>query len=112
MNQITRKPSLYLLLMASIFMTGSLEASVKTVTGQLRLMATLDGKPAFRSVLWKLTRRTQNNKTSVQTLKRHTATVDLEPGHYQISVTMGAKTRTRQITIKESKKHSLAISLD
>ena len=95
-------------LIISLLMASPLAASVKSITGQLSLMATLDGKPAFRAVTWSLTR----SGTDTRTVKRHAAIVDLEPGNYQISVSMDNKTLTRSITIKESTKHSLIISLD
>lgn len=111
-----QKTSLSLFMLIALLMidiSGASEAKVKTVTGQLRLVATLGGKPAFRSVIWKLTQKSPNSRSSGKVLyrHRHTVTLDLEPGKYQISVSLGNTTRTRQITIKESTKQSLIIDL-
>ena len=112
MHTFGKKIPLYLLVLLPALMAAPLSANVKTVTGQLSLMATLDGKPAFREVLWRLTSAAGNSHAITKILKRHTATLDLEPGTYKISVSLGNKTRHRELTIKESKKHSLVISLD
>ncbi|MGB0845867.1 MAG: hypothetical protein ACPGSM_04035 [Thiolinea sp.] len=107
-----KKISLFTLLLLPLLATGISEANVKTATGSLSLMATLDGKPAFRPVIWKLIPRSHGNRSRIKTLTRHSATIDLEPGKYLVSVSMDNKTLSRHITIKESSKQSLVIQMD
>ena len=112
MHTRTIKPLLYLVMMAALLCGGIASANVKAVTGQLSLMAMLGGKPAFRTVLWKLTPNSQSSGASPIQIQQHAATLDLQPGSYQISVSLGNKTRTYQIIIKESSKQELIVNLD
>lgn len=112
MYQIIKKLMFCLSIMTLLTTNGAAIAKVKTVTGQLRLMATLDGKPAFQSVIWKLIPTSKDKNVAVINVYKHAATLDLEPDNYQISVTLGNKTKTYQVTIKEGGKRALIVSLD
>ncbi len=113
MYQLIKRLMLCLTILTLLTINNPTIAKVKTVTGQLCLMATVDGKPAFRSVLWKLTPNSRNNHdvTTIQIYK-HTATLDLEPGSYQVSVSLENKTHTYNVIIKENSKEELIVSLD
>ncbi len=117
MYPFIKKPALKqtlacLSLLTLLAVNSATGATVKAVTGQLSLMATLEGKPAFRSVLWKLTPRFSTNDVSPIRIRKHAATLDLAPGSYQVSVSMGSKTHTYQVIIKESSKQTLIVDLD
>ena len=101
-----------LTIMTLITINSTAIAKVKAVTGQLILMATLDGTPAFQAVIWKLIPDSKNKNVATINVYKHAATLDLEPGNYQISVTLGTTTKTYQVTIKESSKQELIVSLD
>nr|CAA6829100.1 MAG: Unknown protein [uncultured Thiotrichaceae bacterium] len=87
-------------------------ATVKSVTGQLKLRAIIDNRPAFSSVSWEISLRKAGVQKVIKTVKQHTATIELEPGTYQIILSAKDKARTRSITIVESKLHDLVINLD
>lgn len=114
MTMSIKNMSIYLLALILLLTASLSHAKVKTVTGQLRLMATLEGKPAFRPVTWQLTRSPHYSRSlfTGKKMTRHTVTLDLEPGTYYVSVSLNNKTQTRRVKIKESTKHFLEISLD
>ena len=105
-----KKTLILVSLSLAFLIVGNVSASVKSVTGQLSLMATVDGKPAFRPVLWRL--KHAKKRVYEKTLHKHTATLDLEPGTYLVSLSYNNKTITRQVMIKESHTEKLIISLD
>ncbi len=86
-------------------------APLVAMTGQLNLLATLNGEPAFKPVSWKLENQTQV-RTPDMTLNRHSAVLDLKPGKYRVTVTMDNATKTAVIVIKEGGKHQLIMDLD
>lgn len=111
MHQSIKKLMFCLAITTLLSINGIAVAKVKAVTGQLSLMATLNGKPAFRTVLWKLTPKTDSNNTTTIHVNKHAKTLDLAPGDYQVSVSLDNKTHTYQITIKENSKQTLIVDL-
>lgn len=102
------------LMMLLVLSENSFGALVKGVTGQLKLLATIDGEPAFREVVWHLKPlklADKNNTKPELTITRHSAVVDLEAGQYQVYVTAGTKTETQIITIEEGGMHNLVLNL-
>lgn len=89
-------------------------ATIRGVTGQLKLLATINGEPIFKEVVWHLRplkpMNQMTNSTEV-TITRHSAVVDLEAGKYQVNATAGNKTETQIITIEEGGKHNLILNL-
>ncbi|HMT91980.1 hypothetical protein [uncultured Thiothrix sp.] len=102
-------------LLALFMLSGiSSAATIRAVTGQLNLLATINGEPAFREVVWHLRSLkllSRNDKTTELTITRHSAVVDLEAGKYQVIATAGNKTETQLITIEEGGKHNLVLNL-
>lgn len=108
MQGIIRQISTYLLTAFILFSSQALYADVaKSVTGRLNLMAMIDEKPAFRPVRWTVTK----NGHFVRALTRHTASIDLEPGNYLVSLSLKNKTRTFKVNIRENQKKSLTVRL-
>lgn len=102
---------LIVLLMLSDY---SAAAMVRGVTGQLKLLATINGEPAFREVIWQLKPLNPMNKNTTNaelTITRHSAVIDLEAGKYQVNATAGTKTESQTITIEEGGKHNLVLNL-
>lgn len=92
----------------------SAAAMVRGVTGQLKLLATINGEPAFREVIWQLKPLNPMNKNTTNaelTITRHSAVIDLEAGKYQVNATAGTKTESQTITIEEGGKHNLVLNL-
>lgn len=102
-------------LIALLVLAGNSSAAlVNGVTGQLKLLATINGEPAFREVVWHLKPLKPINKNIPDfevTITRHSAVVDLEAGKYQVHATAGSKTETQIITIEEGGKHNLILNL-
>lgn len=105
----------WLCLLALLVLSGiSSAATIRGVTGQLKLLATINGEPAFREVVWHLKPlkpMSRGSTPSEVTITRHSAVVDLEAGKYQVNATAGNKTETRIITIEEGGKHDLILNL-
>ncbi len=102
---------LIILLMMS---SASSAAIIRGVTGQLKLLATINGEPAFREVVWHLRPikpMNRNTNSTEVTITRHSAVVDLEAGEYQVNATAGNKTETQIVTIEEGGKHNLVLNL-
>lgn len=102
-------------LIALLMLSGtSTAATIRGVTGQLKLLATINGEPAFREVVWQLRPLkliSRNMNTTEVTINRHSAVVDLEAGQYQVIATADNKTETQIITIEEGGKHDLVLNL-
>ncbi|MFZ1342948.1 hypothetical protein [Thiothrix eikelboomii] len=105
----------WLCLTALLVLSGnSFGVLVNGVTGQLKLLATINGEPAFREVVWHLTplKLTNKNTRNIElTITRHSAVVDLEAGKYQVHASAGSKTETQVITIEEGGTHHLVLNL-
>lgn len=85
-------------------------AKVKAVTGQLTIIVMVDGEPAFQAVVWRLKPQSGLNYKTIS--RKHIDTVDLEPGKYEISVSIGNETHTRNVHIKESSKQQLIMRIN
>ena len=105
----------WLCLIMLLALSGHLSAAtVRGVTGQLKLLATINGEPAFREVIWQLKPLNPMNKNTTNaelTITRHSAVIDLEAGKYQVNATAGTKTESQTITIEEGGKHNLVLNL-
>ncbi len=103
-------------LLILFIISGSLNtthAAVKNVTGQLKLLATVDSRPAFLPVTWTISNNKAGTKKFAKTLTQHAVTIELEPDTYQITLsTRNNKSRTRNVTIVERKQYNLVIDLD
>jgi len=103
----------WLCLIALLVLTESASAGlIRGVTGQLKLLATINGEPAFREVVWHLRPMNRTIANNEVTITRHSAVVDLEAGKYQVNATSGTRTETEVITIEEGGKHNLILNLN
>jgi hypothetical protein len=100
-----------LLLVSSLLSTAS-GANVKKVTGSLKLTATVNHQPAFSSVIWQIKLRTPGVGHLVSIIGKHATTVELEPGSYEIILSVGSKKESRDITIVERQQHDLVININ
>ncbi len=93
--------------------SNTTHAAVKNVTGQLKLLATVDSRPAFSPVIWTISNNKVGTKKFAKTLTQHAVTIELEPDTYQITLSTGNnKSQTRNVTIVERKQYNLVIDLD
>lgn len=110
MNALNKRPvAACLLSLSLLFTTGIVKANDNATTGQLRLAAVLNGKPALKSATWRIKCRNDSRRYG-KTIKRHAAVVDLEPGDCVVKVLMNGKSRTRYISIERNKKYSVVMS--
>ncbi|MEZ5537758.1 MAG: hypothetical protein R3F02_19320 [Thiolinea sp.] len=84
---------------------------VKKVTGSLKLSAMVDNQPAFSSVRWTINLKKLTENKLVRVVSKHAATVELEPGNYQIILSVNSQEEVRNITIVEKQQSSLVINL-
>lgn len=104
---------LLLVLLISLSSFNATHAAIKNVTGQLKLLATIDNRPAFSSVSWKISTSKAGVRKFFKVIKQHAATIELSPGTYHI--TLSAKnneTQVHTVTIVERKRLDLIINLD
>ena len=99
------------LLLLLVVSTSTSAAMIRGVTGQLKLMATINGGPAFREVVWHLKPMRKTTAASEVTITRHSAVIDLEAGKYQVDASSGDSRQSQVITIEEGGKHDLIINL-
>ncbi len=103
---------LLLILFISLGSFNVTHAAVKNVTGQLKLLATIDNRPAFSSVIWKISTSKAGVQKFLKTIYQHAATIELAPGTYQITLSAkNNKAQTHKVTIVERKQLALTINL-
>lgn len=103
-----------LILFISLGFYSTAQAAIKSVTGQLKLSATVDSRPAFSPVIWKISASRVHGRAQrfVKTIRKHAATIDLQPGTYDVVFSTKQQAQTHKITIVESELYSLTINLD
>lgn len=101
---------LLLVLSTGLSINPSFASSVRSVTGQLSLLATVENGPAFRPVMWRVKPNNPVDQKEI-TISRHSAIVNLEAGDYEVTAIMGDASKSSKITIKEGGKHKLVVNL-
>lgn len=111
-NSIQRFKGFLSILFISMLLSGVAHATtVQSVTGQLKLLATIDNRPAFSSVVWKISLNIAGATKLVKTIKQHSASIDLPPGTYQVVLSSKNQAETHYITIVERTPYNLTINL-
>lgn len=82
------------------------ENTVLEEDGIVKLVATLQNNPAFTNVLWKVYRN------PVETIARHTATLNLRPGAYKAVAVLNNKERSRAFQLKSKANTEVVLSMD
>lgn len=104
---------LLLILFISSVSFNVTHAAVKNVTGQLKLLATVDNRPAFLSVIWEISTHKAGTKKLIKMVKQHAATIELAPGTYQVVLSArNNKAQIYNVTILERERFDLTINLD
>jgi len=101
---------LLLILSTDFAINQSFASSVRSVKGQLSLLATVENGPAFRPVMWRVKPSNPVNQQEI-TISRHSAIVNLEAGDYKVTAIMGETSKSSNITIKEGGRHKLVVNL-
>ncbi len=79
--------------------------------GIVKLVATLQNNPAFTNVLWKVYRM-DDMRNPVETIARHTATLNLRPGAYKAVAVLNNKERSRAFQLKSKTNTEVVLSMD
>lgn len=79
--------------------------------GIVKLVATLQNNPAFTNVLWKVYRM-DDMRHPVETVARHTATLNLRPGAYKAVAVLNNKERSRAFQLKSKSNTEIVLSMD
>ncbi|HPY40763.1 MAG TPA: hypothetical protein PLM98_09605 [Thiolinea sp.] len=79
--------------------------------GIVKLVATLQNNPAFTNVLWKVYRM-DDMRNPVETIARHTATLNLRPGAYKAVAVLNNKERSRSFQLKSKSNTEVVLSMD
>ncbi|MFZ1569669.1 MAG: hypothetical protein WAT29_12710 [Thiolinea sp.] len=87
------------------------ENTVLEEDGIVKLVATLQNNPAFTNVLWKVY-RLDDMRNPVETIARHTATLNLRPGAYKAVAVLNNKERSRAFQLKSKANTEVVLSMD
>ncbi|MFZ1386085.1 MAG: hypothetical protein WBP46_01825 [Thiolinea sp.] len=87
------------------------ETTVLEEDGIVKLVATLQNNPAFTNVLWKVYRM-DDMRNPVETIARHTATLNLRPGAYKAVAVLNNKERSRAFQLKSKSNTEVVLSMD
>ena len=79
--------------------------------GIVKLVATLQNNPAFTNVLWRVYRMDDMHHP-VETIARHTATLNLRPGAYKAVAVLNNKERSRAFQLKSKTNTEVVLSMD
>ena len=82
-------------------------------TGKVNLVATLGNAPALRPMQWKLYRVEGNgSRHEVAAPARHSATLDVPPGHYEAVANLDGRERRREFTVLDGTSNSVVLAMD
>lgn len=87
------------------------EPAVLEEDGIVKLVATLQNNPAFTNVLWRVYRM-DDMRNPVETIARHTATLNLRPGAYKAVAVLNNKERSRAFQLKSKANTEVVLSMD
>lgn len=86
-------------------------ASMNVPTGKVNLVATLGNAPAMRPMHWKLY-RLDGGRREVAAPSRHSATLDVAPGHYEAVANLDGRERRREFTVLDGTSNSIVLAMD
>lgn len=92
-------------------MVMSADSAVLEEDGMVKLVATLQNNPAFTNVLWKVY-RLDDMRNPIETIARHTATLNLRPGAYKAVAVLNNKERSRAFQLKSKTNTEVVLSMD
>ncbi|MEZ5452787.1 MAG: hypothetical protein R3E93_08230 [Thiothrix sp.] len=87
-------------------------SAAQTPLSKVLLMATLNNGPAMRPVQWQLYRVKNGRSTLVQSFKRHSASLELEPGIYRAEAELDNVSRSRVFDISTVSNSNVIVAMD
>ncbi|WP_207250149.1 hypothetical protein [Thiothrix fructosivorans] len=86
-------------------------ASIQIPTGKVSLIATLGDAPALRPMTWTVY-RLDGAKQLVAAPRRHSATLEVSPGHYEAVANLNGLERRRSFTVLTDTRNQIVIAMD
>ncbi len=86
-------------------------ASIQIPTGKVSLIATLGDSPALRPMTWTVY-RLDGAKQLVAAPRRHSATLEVSPGHYEAVANLNGLERRRSFTVLTDTRNQIVIAMD
>lgn len=84
---------------------------VDVSTGRVNLIATLHNGPALRPMHWQIY-RLDGGRQPVADYRRHTGTLDVNPGHYEAVASLDGRERRREFTVMADASSSVVLAMD
>lgn len=86
-------------------------ASIQMPSGKVTLIATLANGPAMRPVSWSVYRLDEGKQT-IASLRRHSANLEVAPGHYEAVAALDGQERRRAFTVMGGGSNRVVIAMD
>lgn len=87
-------------------------AAADTALSKVLFMATVKKGPAMRPVKWSLYRVENGKSIFVDSFKRHSASLELEPGVYRADAALDGVSRSRTFDIRTVSNSNVIIAMD
>ncbi len=86
-------------------------AAIQMPSGKVTLIATLGNGPALRPMSW-VVYRLDEGKQTIATPRRHSANLEVAPGHYEAVATLDGQERRRSFTVLAGTSNRIVIAMD
>lgn len=86
-------------------------ATIQMPSGKVTLVATLANGPALRPMSWAVY-RLDDGKQTIATPRRHSANLEVAPGHYEAVATLDGQERRRAFTVLTGTSNRIVIAMD
>ncbi len=88
-------------------------AAITIPTGKVNLVATLGNAPAMRPMQWRLYRLEGNGgRQEIAAPVRHSATLEVAPGHYEAVANLDGRVRSREFTVLNGTSNNVILAMD
>lgn len=86
-------------------------ARISLPTGKVNLVATYQNAPALRPVNWTVY-RLDGGRQQVAAPRRHSATITVPPGRYEVVANLDGRERRREFTVMDGTRNSIVLAMD
>lgn len=87
-------------------------AGSQVTFSKVLLMATLNNGPAMRPVKWQVYRIKDGRSVLVESFKRHSASIELEPGVYRADAVLDSINRSRTFDVRTVSNSNVIVAMD
>ena len=89
-----------------------LKAVLNIPVGKVRLMATKESQPLFKTVVWDVYRLTKDERKLVGKYRLHNRSISMPPGHYEAVASYRNNSGRRQFRVREDSTNNVVLALD